>query len=482
MPLKVYNTMSRRKELLETREPGKASIYVCGITPYSKSHAGHARPSIVWDTIRRYLEYKGYEVFMVQNFTDIDDKIIAASQREGIHFKELAGKYSEDYLRSMDLLKVKRANVYPRATNHVGDIIDMVKTLVDKGYAYESGGDVYFDVSKFDGYGKLSHRSLDEMLAGARVDPGEKKRDPMDFALWKAAKPGEPHWDSPWGPGRPGWHIECSAMSLQFLGNGFDFHGGGSDLIFPHHENEVAQSEAYTGEKPFVRYWLHNELLNIKGEKMAKSVGNVVALSDVLDRYPPEVIRLQMLSAHYRTPVEFSDEALESARSGWRRLEETLAEARLLLAGKDVAPAEAEAARAARGRFEEAMDDDFNTALAVGVLFDLARDIKDVRNRLANATLSSSVDLAELAGLVKILEDLGGILGILKEPAQAGVAGTVDERTIDGLMRVILDLREVARRKKDWETADTIRERLGEIGFVIEDTAAGPRWKRERRD
>ncbi|MGE5484206.1 MAG: cysteine--tRNA ligase [Ignavibacteriales bacterium] len=480
MTLRVYNTMSREKEPLVTREPGKVTAYVCGVTPYSRSHIGHARPSIVWDTIRRYLEYRGYRVFCVQNFTDIDDKIIAASAREGIPFRELAEKYSADYLASMDRLKVRRADIYPRATDHIGDIIEMIKALVERGHAYPSGGDVYFDVSSFQGYGKLSHRSVDDMMAGARVEPGEKKDDPMDFALWKGAKPGEPSWDSPWGPGRPGWHIECSAMSLRYLGDGFDLHGGGTDLIFPHHENEIAQSEAYTGKAPFVRYWLHNELVNLRGEKMSKSLGNIVTIQEVLDRFPPEVVRLAMLSAHYRSSLELSDESLEAAEKGWRKLEGARENARGFLRGSAADPVDSEMSATARRRFEEAMDDDFNTGLAIGVLFDLARDINNAVTAVSGTGPGAG---GPVAGALDALETLAGIMGILREVGAADTdAGGGSRETVDALMGIILDIRETARKKRDWETSDAIRTRLAGLGFVIEDTPHGPRWKRERRD
>jgi cysteinyl-tRNA synthetase len=467
--------MSRRKEDVVTREPGKAYIYVCGITPYSRSHLGHARPSVFWDVVRRYLEYRGYSVYLVQNFTDIDDKIIAASAREGLHFRELAEKYSRDYLESMDDLKVRRADLYPRATDHIDDIIKIVAGLIEKGHAYEAAGDVYFDVRSFRGYGKLSHRSVDELVAGSRVEPGENKRDPADFALWKAAKQGEPAWDSPWGPGRPGWHIECSAMSLRYLGQGFDFHGGGTELVFPHHENEVAQSEAYTGQEPFVRYWVHHEMLTLRSEKMSKSLGNVVPIPEVLRRFPPEVVRLAMLSAHYRTLVEFSDESLESAERGWRRLEGARTNAVAFLRDTSAAALDSEMSAAARRKFEEAMDDDFNTGLAIAALFDLARDTNAL---VGTATKTDARALGIVTGALRTLEELGGILGILRDHVEApGDAGEVE-----ALLKIILDLREDARRRRDWQTADALRQRLGDAGFVIEDTPLGPRWKRERRD
>ncbi len=481
MTLRVYNTFSREKETLVTREPGKVAAYVCGVTPYSRSHIGHARPSIVWDTIRRYLGYKGYEVFAVQNFTDIDDKIIAASAREGIPFRELADKYSAEYLESMDMLKVRRADMYPRATDHIADIIEMIETLVKKGHAYPSGGDVYFDVSSFEGYGKLSRRSPEDMMAGARVDPGEKKDDPMDFALWKGAKPGEPSWDSPWGPGRPGWHIECSAMSVRYLGDGFDMHGGGTDLIFPHHENEIAQSEAYTGRAPFVRYWLHNELVNLKGEKMSKSIGNIITVQEILGRFAPEVIRLTMLSAHYRSSLELSDESIEAAEKGWRKLEGARDNARAYIRGSGAKPdAGAEISVNARRRFEEAMDDDFNTGLAIGVLFDLARDINSA---VSEGHGSGRGKVEAIAGALDTLEELAGIMGILRDADTKDRNAEGDSAEIaDALISIILDLRESARNKRDWETSDAVRSRLAELGFVIEDTPHGPRWKKERRE
>ncbi|HHY92715.1 MAG TPA: cysteine--tRNA ligase, partial [Firmicutes bacterium] len=309
MPLVVYNTLTRRKEEFQPREPGKVGIYVCGVTPYNFCHVGNARPYLVWDVFRRYFTYKGFSVRYIQNFTDVDDKIINKAREEGVSALAVADRYIKEYFTDMDALGIQRADVYPRVTDHIPDIIRVVEGLVKSGHAYVLDGDVYYSVESFPAYGKLSGRSLEELKAGARIEVNENKRHPMDFALWKASKEGEPAWDSPWGPGRPGWHIECSVMALKYLGEGFDFHGGGSDLIFPHHENEIAQSEAYTGT-PFARYWVHNGFVNMGGEKMAKSVGNVVRVREVLERFPGAALRYYMLSTHYRSPIDFSLEEM----------------------------------------------------------------------------------------------------------------------------------------------------------------------------
>ncbi|HBS60595.1 MAG TPA: cysteine--tRNA ligase, partial [Firmicutes bacterium] len=367
--IRVYNTLTKQKEEFVPREPGRVSIYVCGVTPYNHPHIGNARPFITWDVIRRYLEYRGFEVQHVQNFTDIDDKIINVAQKEGRKWQEIADRYIEAYFKDMDALHIKRAHVYPRVSEHIAEIIDVVQTLVDKGYAYVMDGDVYYEVNKFDGYGKLSGRILEDMKAGARVDVNDRKKNPMDFALWKAAKPGEPSWQSPWGFGRPGWHIECSAMSLKYLGTGFDFHGGGSDLIFPHHENEIAQSEACTGEC-FARYWLHNGFITVNEEKMSKSLGNFFLVRDVLTHFDPEVLRFFVLSTHYRSPLDFSDDKLAEASRALGRLQNTLEAVRGYTKQRVATrPAQTDAATEkleqvidkARVDFCTAMDDDFNT-------------------------------------------------------------------------------------------------------------------------
>ncbi len=386
MALKVYNTLTRQKEEFIPKEEGKIKMYVCGVTPYNHPHIGNARPFVTWDVIKRYFIKKGYDVTHIQNFTDVDDKIIRTANQEGVQWKTICDRYIDSYFGAIDQLNVLHADRYPRVSEHMDEIIEMIATLEKKGYAYAVDGDVYYSVEKFNGYGKLSGRNLEDMKAGARVDVDERKHHAMDFALWKSAKPGEPAWDSPWGKGRPGWHIECSAMSLKYLGNSFDFHGGGSDLIFPHHENEIAQSEAYCcGEHgevcaPFVRYWLHNGFITVNEEKMSKSLGNFFLVLDILEHYKPEVLRFFIVSTHYRSPLDFSDERLTEAARSLGRLEvaaDACAEVAKLAngAGGEAADTLLNAAREAKANFDAAMDDDFNTALAISYLFALAKEI-----------------------------------------------------------------------------------------------------------
>ena len=479
MNLKVYNTLTREKELFVPAEPGKVKIYVCGVTPYNHPHIGNARPFIIWDVIHRYFERQGLAVTHIQNFTDVDDKIIDAAAREGIAWHELAGRYIKAYFEVMDSLNVRRVDLYPRVSGHMPEIIDMVATLVDKGHAYVVDGDVYFSVQDFPSYGHLSGRSLEDMKAGARVEVDDRKRHPMDFALWKSAKPGEPSWDSPWGPGRPGWHIECSTMSHKYLGCGFDFHGGGSDLIFPHHENEVAQSEAFTGCAPFVRYWVHNGFVTVNSEKMSKSLGNFFLVKDILAHFRPMVLRFFILSTHYRSPLDFSDERLTEAERAWTRLASAVQGARQLLAqtaGKSAAPASAELAEAgalARAEYEAAMADDFNTALAISSLFALAKSLNVACQAAKDA---AAVDRSGIEVAVGALEDMLSALGLIPEeqPAEGGR----DEVLVGSLMEILLELRRSARERKDWATADAIRNKLQAAGIVVEDSPQGARWKR----
>ena len=363
----VYNTMTRQKEVFNPVTPGEAKMYVCGVTPYNHPHIGNARPFVTWDVIRRYMKHVGYKVTYVQNFTDVDDKIINTSNGEGVSWDTIANRYIDSYFEVMDVLGVQRADIYPRVSTHIDDIIAMIQTLIDKGYAYELDGDVYYSVEKFEHYGELSGRTLDDMEAGARIEVDGRKKNPMDFALWKAAKPGEPYWESPWGNGRPGWHIECSAMSQKYLGTEFDFHGGGSDLIFPHHENEIAQSEGCSGQHPAVRYWLHNGFITINSEKMSKSLNNFFLVKDILEQYSPDALRYFLLSTHYRSPLDFSDERLEEANKSLERLSTAIEN--LLYLEKcepgscDEAQRLLEKAKAYEEEFEDAMSDDFNTAL-----------------------------------------------------------------------------------------------------------------------
>lgn len=473
--LLLYNTLTRRKEEFRPREANKVSIYVCGPTTYNYIHLGNARPLVFFDTVRRYFKYKGYEVYYVQNFTDIDDKIINRANEEGEDALALAARFINEYYRDADALNVRRADVHPKVSEHLDEIIQMIKTLIDKGFAYVVEGNVYFNVSEFEGYGKLSGRTLDSMQAGARVDVDHRKTDPMDFALWKAAKPGEPAWESPWGEGRPGWHIECSAMSLKYLGPAFDIHGGGYDLIFPHHENEIAQSEAATGE-PFARYWMHNGFITVNEEKMSKSVGNFFLVREVLDKFPPELVRFYLLSTHYRSPLDFDHEKLESSSRGLDRIKTSI---RLLYEAleKD-SRSKAETVMAGRldeikEAFDSAMDDDFNTALAISVLFDLARE---VNTRLREGDYSRQ-DLEKARDLFHSFND---VLGIFKKNESGNLLlekARAKDNLSEKLLGLILEIRQEARKNKDFKTADKIRDSLKEMGVVVEDTPEGPRWK-----
>lgn len=486
MPLRVYNSLTKRKEEFVPVEPGKAKIYVCGVTPYNHPHIGNARPFITWDVIRRYLEHKGYEVYHVQNFTDVDDKIIAAANAEGVTWDVIADRYTKAYFEVMDKLNIRRAHLYPTVSGHMGEIIAMIEGLIAKGYAYTVDGDVYYSVEKFADYGKLSGRSLDEMKAGARVEVDERKAHPMDFALWKSAKPGEPSWPSPWGQGRPGWHIECSAMSHKYLGHGFDFHGGGSDLIFPHHENEIAQSEAYAGYAPVVRYWLHNGFITVNEEKMSKSLGNFFLVKDILAHYPAEVLRFFILSTHYRSPLNFSDEQLAEAGRGLDRLRTAVDNMKYLASttaargASDASQALLAAAAKARADFAAAMDDDFNTALAISVMHGLAKEI----NIYYSAVMAGKAPVAAeaIASVQTLYYEQADILGLLvaERMGAPNVCGAAPGGGEDAaaLLDLIVEIRQEARQKKDWATADRIRDRLGELGYVIEDSPQGARWKK----
>jgi cysteinyl-tRNA synthetase len=479
----VYNSLTKQKEDFKPVEPGKVKMYVCGVTPYNHPHIGNARPFVTWDVIRRYLEHQGYAVYHVQNFTDVDDKIINTANAEGATWDVVANRYIASYFEVMDKLNIRRAHLYPRVSEHMAEIIEMIETLIQKGFAYAVDGDVYYSVDKFADYGKLSGRSLDDMKAGARVDVDERKSHPMDFALWKSAKPGEPFWESPWGKGRPGWHIECSAMSLKYLGEGFDFHGGGSDLVFPHHENEIAQSEAYSGSSPFVRYWLHNGFITVNEEKMSKSLGNFFLVKDILEHYPAEVLRFFIISTHYRSPLNFSDELLADSGRGLERLKTAveniryLAGAAVAKGASDQARALLAAANATKQEFTAAMDDDFNTALAIGAMFGLAKEI----NIYYSAVMAGKApyDAETMATVQGVYYEFADILGLLAgEIAGKDAGGSDDGATVGRLLDLIVDIRREARKKKDWGTADTIRDRLGEIGYIIEDSPQGARWKK----
>ena len=462
--MQIYNTMTRKKEELVPLVPGQISMYACGPTVYNYFHIGNARPFIVFDTLRRYLEYRGYNVRFVQNFTDIDDKMIRRANEEGTTVKELGERFIKEYYHDADALGVRRASVNPRATEHIGEIISLVSTLIDKGHAYATpDGDVYFSVRSFDGYGKLSGQNIDDLENGARVDPDEAKRDPLDFALWKAEKPGEPSWDSPWGKGRPGWHIECSAMSMAILGETFDIHGGGQDLIFPHHENEIAQSEAATGH-PFARYWMHNGYINIDNQKMSKSLGNFFTVRDIAKEFDLEAVRMFMLGVQYRNPVNFSREMIQQAQSALERLrtaKERLAEAQIAPSGTAEDAAFLEELQDIKTRFCEAMDDDLNTADAIGVLFDFAR--------AANTFVTQPRGKAAIEAGRALFDELSGVLGILTQKK-------TEELPAEAL--ALLEERQAVRKAKNFARADEIRDALKEMGFTVEDTATGPKLKK----
>lgn len=478
MTLKVYNTLTKQKEEFTPLEQGKVKIYVCGVTPYNHPHIGNARPFVTWDIIRRYLTYRGYNVFYVQNFTDVDDKIINTALAEGVNWDVVANRYIASYFEVMDQLQVRRADLYPRVSDHIDGIVSMVETLVDKGNAYVIDGDVYYSVESFDEYGKLSGRSLDDMMAGARVDVDDRKRHPMDFALWKSAKPGEPSWESPWGQGRPGWHIECSAMSAKYLGKSFDFHGGGSDLIFPHHENEIAQSEAYTGCEPFVRYWIHNGFITVNQEKMSKSLNNFFLVKDILEHFPADTVRFFLVATHYRSPLDFSDERLAESSRSLERLRIAI-ENLQYLAKQPAADSDADsaalvnAAAQAKKDFEAAMDDDFNTALAVSVLFGLAKEINIYYSKLDGKAGCDQTAVTAARDIYYLIAD---ILGILTAEREGKVQG--DNGLAEQLMDIIIAIRQQARQKKDWPLADSIRDQLGAVGIVLEDSQQGVRWKK----
>ena len=466
--MKVYNTLTRQKEELVPLHEGEFRIYACGPTVYNYIHIGNARPICVFDVLRRYLEYKGNKVTYVQNFTDIDDKIINRANEEGTTFKEVSEKYIAEYKTDAHGLNVRDASVHPKATENIENIIAMVSTLIDKGFAYESGGDVYFSTLKFKEYGKLSHQPLDDLMAGARINIGELKRESMDFALWKASKPGEPAWDSPWGKGRPGWHIECSAMSCRYLGTTIDIHCGGQDLIFPHHENEIAQSEACNGVK-FANYWMHNGFITVDNEKMSKSKGNFFTVRDVAKQFGYEPIRLLMISCQYRSPINYSYDSLMQCKASLTRLHTCRDSLDFALANaqNELTPDELDTLLAEfngfRTRFCDAMDDDLNTADAIGVIFDLTRFIN--KTVLTPAPAKNAVEEA-----IKIFDELTGILGIVYDDNSGSDNG--DDEKIEALIAE----RTAARKEKNWAKADEIRSTLTEMGIVLEDTPQGVKW------
>jgi cysteinyl-tRNA synthetase len=464
MALVLYNTLTRKKDPFEPLQKGKIGIYVCGVTVYDQSHLGHAKSAINFDVIVRYLRHKGYEVTHVTNFTDVDDKIINRANELGMEPLMLSQNMIDEYFKDMDALKIRRASVYPKASETMNEIIQMVKGLIDKGYAYESQGSVYFSVNKVKVYGKLSGQSLDQMEAGARVEAGEDKRDPMDFALWKAAKPGEISWDSPWGKGRPGWHIECSAMCLKHIGKTVDIHGGGTELVFPHHENEILQSEAYN-DVPFVRYWMHNGLLTTDQEKMSKSLKNFFLIKDILKRYSPEVVRFYILNASYRQPLDYTEISLAETGKALERLQTTYDA--LMAAGKSATGADdaKELCDKSWKQFEERMDDDFSTREAIAVVYDLSREV----NRLLGERRLSKKGIDNL---IETFNRINNLLDVFHTERKSQPVGDVN---IDRLVKA----REDARKRKDFAEADRIRKELGEMGIEVQDTKDGAVWKRK---
>ncbi|HSF87183.1 MAG TPA: cysteine--tRNA ligase [Acidimicrobiia bacterium] len=466
--MQVFNTLGRALQPFQPRDNGKVGIYVCGPTVQARPHLGHGRAAVAFDVIRRYLSWRGFDVTYVQNVTDVEDKIIAAAKEEGVPAAELADQFARAFSGAYRTLGVQPPDIEPRATEHIPEMIAMITTLIERGHAYEANGDVYFAVRTLEGYGKLSGRNIDDLVSGARIEPGEHKRDPLDFAVWKAAKPDEPCWASPWGEGRPGWHIECSAMANKYLGLDFDIHAGGTDLIFPHHENEIAQAEGALGER-FARYWLHNGLVNLKGEKMSKSTGHVVDLIEALDLYPPQAVRLFYLRTHYRKPLDFSEEAIQDAIASLERL--------WSFRRRRPGPVAASPDPEAMGRVMALMDDDFDTAGSLGVVFEAVRE----GNRRLDAGEDADALVAafdQVLGLFGLLEELQS-LDDLAAPIQAlgeqfGAAADAPDAVVDELIA----LRSLARQERDWDTADAIRSGLAEIGITIEDVRDGARWHR----
>lgn len=465
--MKVYNTLTRKKEELVPITPGEIKMYACGPTVYNYIHIGNARPLCIFDILRRYLEYRGYKVTFVQNFTDIDDKIIRRANEEHVDSSEISERYIKEFWTDADGLNVRHATVNPKATENIDAIIHIISTLIEKGYAYEAQGDVYFSTEKFKDYGKLSHQPLEDLEAGARIMVGEVKREPMDFAVWKAAKPGEPAWDSPWGKGRPGWHIECSAMNWRYLGDTIDIHCGGQDLIFPHHENEIAQSECFTG-KPFAHYWMHNGYINVDNVKMSKSLGNFFTVRDVAEKYGYEPIRYLLISAQYRSPINYSTDIIEQCISALNRLYTCRDSLDFEL--KNASDAEHDGDRAIidgfgkyREQFIDAMDDDLNTADAIASIFELVRDIN---TNVVGKTPSKAL----VEGAISVFDELTGVLGLVYNRKT---------ETLDSDIEALIEARTNARKEKNWAEADRIRGQLKEMGIVLEDTAQGVKWHRE---
>ena len=472
--IKIHNTMSGKLQEFTPVTPGVVNMYVCGPTVYNYIHIGNARPIIFFDTVKRYFEYSGYKVNYIQNFTDIDDKMIKKANEEGITVKELADKFIAEYFKDTKALNIKEEGaIHPKATENIEEMIDVVKTLEAKGFAYESEGDVYFDIEKFDEYGKLSHRNIEDMMAGARIEVSEKKKNPMDFVLWKNAKPGEPSWKSPWGEGRPGWHLECSAMSAKYLGDTFDIHGGGQDLIFPHHENEIAQSECASG-KTFANYWMHNGYINIKGEKMSKSTGNFFLLREVLEKYNGNIVRFFIIMSHYRKPIEFSEEEVTMAKNSLERIENSLRRVTEIVekSGDSNNGTEEfrENLKKYHEKFKEGMNNDFNTSLAIGAVFEMVKEINCYIDLNSNPSEDAKKVLIESKELVtKIMENALGVKLSTENVVETGITSE--------LIDFIVELRWDAKQNKNWAMSDKIRDRLKEMGIEIKDGKDGTTWK-----
>jgi cysteinyl-tRNA synthetase len=455
-------------EEFEPLHGNRVNMFVCGVTPYDYTHLGHAKTYAAFDVIAKYLRYRGYSVFYVQNVTDVDDNLINRSAESDIPVPDLVKKYFKEFVDDMDALGIDSINIYPKATDYIPEILDQIRGLIDKGFAYESNGNVYFEVNKFPGFGKLSKQVLDKLRAGARVEVDENKTNPEDFALWKAEKPGEPAWDSPWGRGRPGWHIEDTAITMAYFGDQYDIHGGATELMFPHHESEIAQAEALTGKEPFVKYWLHTGVLNVDGEKMSKSLKNFWRVKEALEDYDPAVLRFFLVNAHYRSPVDFSNELLEEARQGYERLVETVQNVQFALKwqAKDAGSSQDEevdkAVAVVMSKFEESMDNDFNTREAISHLFTFSTTV--------NTALESGLAKETLQKVHDVYETTGNILGLFGRETQK-------DNVVDGLMDFLVEMRRKAREAKDFKVSDEIRDRLAEIGILLEDTKDGPRWK-----
>jgi cysteinyl-tRNA synthetase len=491
MGLKIYNTLSGKLEEFVPLNPPEVKMYVCGVTVYDDSHVGHGRSLIVFDVFRRYLEHLGYKVKFVRNFTDVDDKIINRAKSECVHFMTIANRYIASYYEDMEVIGVRPADVEPRVSEHIPEIIEVISKLIEKGYAYESGGDVYFSVSAFSEYGKLSKRNPEELEAGARVEPSEKKRNPLDFALWKSAKAGEPAWDSPWGPGRPGWHTECVAMIFKHLGETIDIHAGGLDLVFPHHENEIAQAEACTG-KPFARYWMHNGLVTVGGQKMSKSLGNYITLKEVYSKYHPDVLRLLVLFTHYRSPLDFSWEKMEETKKAYERLKSAITDLELL---KNLPIEESsgthplfEKVKEVEEKFFEELSQDFNTPASLSHLFGLVSELNKIKKTAFERKSIRSNELSAYEYAVNsLLKHTTGIFGILEDLKQDECVrerrekkGFEEQKVDERLLELLIDLREKARKAKHYDISDYIREELAKLGVILEDTPAGTKWKLQR--